>query len=341
MIAAVFPGQGSQHVGMCHDFYTQFETVRRVFQEVEDTLHQSLTKVMFEGSESDLRATDYAQPALFATSTAILRLLEEELDLRANQWGVMAGHSLGEYTALHGAGVLSLEQTLTLIKLRGQAMATIKNGGMVAVLGLSHEVLSNLAQGLNHEGIPCFLANDNSPQQGVLSAHLEHLPLLVERSRTLGALKSVVLKVSGPFHCALMRSAQDQFTPLLDIMPFCAPQCPLVTNISGRAHLNPMVLKDHARQQMTHPVLWRQSQLSMAASGITHMVEIGAGKVLCGLAKKTIPHVHTHALNSVAALREWEPILALQRREAACGHGYGGVSEQPFSPEILSAVGGL
>jgi len=310
MIAVVFPGQGSQHIGMCHDFYQQFESVQRLFEEVEDTLKLGLSQAMFYGSESDLKATNYAQPALFTTSVAIVRVLEQEWGVTCQNWRMLAGHSLGEYTALHVAGVISFQDGLVLIKERGKAMATITDGGMVAVIGLSHDILVGMVQELNHDGVWCALANDNSPQQGVISAAIQHLPILAEKAKALGAIKSIILNVSGPFHSTMMRAAQEMFVPFLDIMPFCPPQCPIVTNVSGKDQTNPMILKDHARQQMTHSVLWRGTQMTMAAAGIGHMVEIGSGKVLCGLAKKTIPHVHTYALNTVAALAQWETIGA-------------------------------
>ncbi len=305
MIGAIFPGQGSQHVGMCQDFYEQFSGVRQLFQEIEDTLHLNLHRVMFDGSEDDLRATDKAQPALLATSIAIAHVLSQEWGVTGAQWSMMAGHSLGEYTALHLSGVLPLTQTLELIKARGQAMSTITAGGMIAVIGLSYDVLIGMLTDFNQEGVPCYLANDNSPQQGVISAASVHLPLIAQRARELGSIKTVILNVSGPFHSTMMRSAQDLFAPLLDIVPFCRPVCAVVTNFSGKDQINPMVIKDHARQQMTHPVLWRQSQLTMAASGLTHVVEIGAGKVLSGLAKKTIPHVQTYVLNSIDGIKQW------------------------------------
>jgi [acyl-carrier-protein] S-malonyltransferase len=256
---------------------------------------------------------------------AIIHVLEQELGITAEQWRMVSGHSLGEYTALHTAGVITLAQSLELIKARGLAMATIKNGGMLAVIGLSHDVISAMTAHLNQEGIECTLANDNSPQQSVLSAASVHLPLLAERARALGAIKSVILNVSGPFHSPMMRSAQDAFSPLLDITPFCPPQCPIVTNISGKEQTNPMIIKDHARQQMTNSVLWRSTQLTMAAASVTYMVEIGAGKVLSGLAKKTIPHVKIHALNSIEAMNQWQEIWNIHQRHPC---------------EALSAVGG-
>jgi [acyl-carrier-protein] S-malonyltransferase len=252
-----------------------------------------------------LRATDKAQPALLATSVAIAHVLSQEWGVKGKEWSMMAGHSLGEYTALHLSGVLPLTKTLELIKARGQAMATITAGGMMAVIGLSCDALTGMLTDFNQEGVPCYLANDNSPQQGVISAASVHLPLIAQRAKELGSLKTVILNVSGPFHSTMMRGAQDLFVPLLDIVSFCPPVCAVVTNFSGKDQINPMVIKDHTRQQMTSSVLWRQSQLTMAASGLTHLVEIGAGKVLSGLAKKTIPHVQTYALNSIDGIKQW------------------------------------
>jgi [acyl-carrier-protein] S-malonyltransferase len=290
---------------MCQDFYEQFFGVRQLFQEIEDTLHLNLHRVMFDGSEDELRATDKAQPALLATSVAIAHVLSQEWGVKGKEWSMMAGHSLGEYTALHLSGVLPLTKTLELIKARGQAMATITAGGMMAVIGLSCDALTGMLTDFNQEGVPCYLANDNSPQQGVISAASVHLPLIAQRAKELGSLKTVILNVSGPFHSTMMRGAQDLFVPLLDIVSFCPPVCAVVTNFSGKDQINPMVIKDHTRQQMTSSVLWRQSQLTMAASGLTHLVEIGAGKVLSGLAKKTIPHVQTYALNSIDGIKQW------------------------------------
>jgi [acyl-carrier-protein] S-malonyltransferase len=261
---------------------------------------------MFDGSESELRATNYAQPALFLTSLAIVRVLEEEFGIIPSQWRLMAGHSLGEYTALHVAGVISLQQTLELIKIRGTAMATIKDGGMIAVMGIAHDVLIQRVQDLNDEGIGCFLANDNSPQQAVISAAAAHLPLLAERLSAFGALKSVILNVSGPFHSAMMASAQDIFAPVLGGVPFSPPCCPMVTNVSGKEQNDATIIKDHMRQQMTHPVLWRTTQLTLAGASVTHIIEIGSGKVLSGLAKKTIPNVQICALNTIGAIQDWQ-----------------------------------
>ena len=305
MISAVFPGQGSQHVGMCQDFYAQFECTRRLFQEVEDILHLGLRQVMFDGAESDLRATQYAQPALFLTSLAIVHVLEQEFGITPKQWRMVAGHSLGEYTALHVAGVISLTQALELIKARGAAMMTVKNGGMLAVMGLAHDVLIKRIQDLNHEGIWCVLANDNSPQQGVISSATNDLPVLAERFSGFGALKSVILNVSGPFHSERMAPAEDIFVPLLDCVPFSQPCCPVVTNISGQEQTSATIIKEHMRQQMTHSVLWRTTQRTIAASGVSDIIEIGSGKVLSGLAKKTIPNVQACALSTIGAIQEW------------------------------------
>ena len=293
---------------MCQDFYEQFHVVRELFQEIEDTLHLNLHRIMFDGAEEDLRATDKAQPALLATSVAIARVLFQEWGVTSKEWSMVAGHSLGEYTALHLSGVLPLIQILELIKARGQAMATVSHGGMIAVIGLPCEILTQMIADLNQEGLMCALANDNSPQQGVISAAYAHLPMIAQRARELGAMKTVVLNVSGPFHSVFMRSAEELFAPLLDGMLFAPPLCAVVTNFSGKEQTNPAVIKAHAQQQMTHSVLWRQSQLTMLGSGLTHMVEIGAGKVLCGLAKKTIPCVQTYALNSVDGVKQWGKI---------------------------------
>ncbi|MBV9522262.1 MAG: ACP S-malonyltransferase [Alphaproteobacteria bacterium] len=286
--AFVFPGQGSQAVGMGRALAEAFGAARRVFEEVDEALSQRLARLMFEGPESELTLTENAQPALLAVSMAVLRVLEEEggLDL-AKSAAFVAGHSLGEYTALAAARAFSLADAALLLKRRGQAMqraVPVGEGAMAALLGLDLEAARAIAAEAA-EGEVVSAANDNAPGQIVLSGH----KAAVERAVAIAAArgkKAIPLPVSAPFHCALMAPAAAAMGEALTQVRLGAPAVPLVANVTAAAESRPEVIRQLLVEQVTGLVRWRESILYMKERGVDAILEIGAGKVLSGLARR-------------------------------------------------------
>jgi [acyl-carrier-protein] S-malonyltransferase len=305
MNAALFPGQGSQHVGMGKELYGEFPFLKMLFEEAEDILKEPLRNWMFEGGEEELRHTQRAQPCLFVTSMAIMQVLAQECGVHAGDFAYMAGHSLGEYSALCAAGCLSFSTTLTLIKERGRIMARAPQGAMAAILGLTaSDVQGLIAQMDSSQGI-CEVANDNSPQQVVVSGEMDALNILKSLAYDCKALKVVFLNVSGAFHSSLMRPAQTEFASILEAIEFAAPVCPVISNVSAESSRSPLELKKNLSAQMAHPVLWRMTLLYLQDRGVQSIVEVGPGKVLCGLAKKTIPLCTSSPLGDFSLFKQW------------------------------------
>lgn len=286
--AFVFPGQGSQTVGMGKALAEMSATAREVFEEVDDALEQRLSRLMFEGPGEELTLTENAQPALMAVSLALLRVLEVEggVDLR-QACRLVAGHSLGEYSALAAAGALGLADAARLLKRRGRAMqeaVPVGEGAMAAILGLDLDAVSALAEEAA-QGEVCAPANDNAPGQVVLSGHRG----AVERAVALAAArraKAVMLPVSAPFHCALLRPAAEAMEAALAETRIAEPAVPLVSNVTAAAVTDPEEIRRLLVEQVTAMVRWRESVLYMRAQEIEELVEIGAGKVLSGMVRR-------------------------------------------------------
>lgn len=287
--AIVFPGQGSQAVGMGKELAETSATARHVFQEVDEALGQNLSGLMFEGDAETLTLTENAQPALMAVSIAVLRTLEETTGLRVDQIAsFVAGHSLGEYSALAATGAFSLADTARLLKLRGRAMqeaVPVGVGAMAALLGLdlaeAQEIAAEAAQ-----GEICTAANDNAPGQVVVSGHKAAVERAVAIASQRGAKRSVMLPVSAPFHCPLMAPAAAVMADALAQVDIRTPSVPLVANVTASAVTDPVDIRRLLVEQVTGAVRWRESVLFMRAHGVTELVELGAGKVLTGLAKR-------------------------------------------------------
>ena len=292
--AFVFPGQGSQSVGMGKALSEAFEPARRVFAEVDDALSQKLSTVRVEGPEADLTLTAHAQPALMAVSMAVLRVLEAEagLDL-ARDAAFVAGHSLGEYSALAAAGSLTIADTARLLRLRGDAMQKAVapgKGAMAAILGLEFgpvaAAATEAARRLHLDAAVCQAANDNGGGQVVISGTKEAVELAIELAKAEGAKRGVLLPVSAPFHCALMAPAAEAMREALAGAKILPPKVPLVANVLASPTVDPEDIRVRLVEQVTGTVRWRESVAYMADHGVTTFYELGAGKVLSGLVKR-------------------------------------------------------
>jgi [acyl-carrier-protein] S-malonyltransferase len=288
-LAFVFPGQGSQAPGMGRDLAAAFPAAREVFQEVDEALKQKLSALMFEGPAEELTLTANAQPALMAHSVAVLRVLEAEggFDL-ATRVALVAGHSLGEYSALAAAGSLSVSDTARLLRTRGLAMqkaVPVGAGAMAALLGLDYEAALAVA-GEAAQGQVCQAANDNGGGQVVVSGDNAAVERALEIAKTRGAKRAMLLPVSAPFHCKLMQPAADAMAQALAGVTIRAPASPLVSNVLAAPITDPDEIRRRLIEQVTGTVRWRESVAYMAAHGVTRFFEIGAGKVLSGLVKR-------------------------------------------------------
>jgi [acyl-carrier-protein] S-malonyltransferase len=294
--AFIFPGQGSQAVGMGRDLAAAFGAARAVFQEVDEVLKQKLSKLMFEGPSEELTLTENAQPALMAVSLAVLRVLEAEGGFKLqDKAALVAGHSLGEYSALAAAGAFSVADTARLLKLRGQAMQKAVPpgvGAMAALLGvelaIAQEICDEASQG---EVVGC--ANDNGGGQVVISGHKTAVERAIEIAKTKGVKRAMLLPVSAPFHCALMAPAADAMAEAFANTPPRSPIVPLVANASAAKATDPGQIRDLLVAQVTATVRWRESVLAMTEMGIDSFVELGTGKVLAGLVKRIVPDAAT------------------------------------------------
>jgi [acyl-carrier-protein] S-malonyltransferase len=288
--AFVFPGQGSQDVGMGKALAEAFPSARAVFDEVDDALGQKLSAIMWEGPKETLTLTENAQPALMAVSMAVMRVLEKEKGFSlADKVTFVAGHSLGEYSALAAAGAFSLADAARLLKLRGQAMqkaVPVGVGAMAALLGVGIEAAEKVAAEAA-QGDVCQIANDNDPTQIVLSGHKSAIDRVAEIGKKYGVRRAVPLPVSAPFHCALMQPAADAMAEALANVTVNKPVVPVIANVLAAPISDPDEIKKRLVEQVTGTVRWRESVATMAASGITDFYEIGAGKVLAGLVKRT------------------------------------------------------
>ena len=293
--ALIFPGQGSQTVGMGKDIHDAFAAAREVHQEVDETLKQKLSKVMFNGPEDELTLTANAQPAIMTASMAVLAVLKAEagFDIKARA-AFVAGHSLGEYSALAAAGTFSLADTARLLKTRGTEMqkaVPVGQGAMAALMGLEMDAVEKVcedAMAAPHaiEAEVCQAGNDNAPGQIVISGSAGAVERAVELAKTAGAKRAVMLPVSAPFHCALMQPAADAMAEALDAVQANAPAVPVMANVTAAPVEDPAEIKRLLVEQVTGMVRWRESVEQLKAQGVDTLIEIGSGKILAGLVRR-------------------------------------------------------
>ena len=310
--AFLFPGQGSQAVGMGFGLADAFAAAREVFAEVDDALSQKLSRIMWEGPESDLTLTENAQPAIMAASIAVVRVLQKEagLDL-SKQARLVAGHSLGEYSALCAAGGFTLADTARLLKIRGQAMQNavpVGEGGMIALIGADIEGAEAVAAEASSAGI-CVVANDNAPGQVVISGAKAALDRVPDIAKAKGIKRAIALAVSAPFHCPMMQPAADAMAEALAKVTIRPLAAPVLANVTAAEASDPETIRDLLVKQVTGRVRWRESILALRALGIDTTVELGGNKVLTGMVKRIDKDLQTVSIDTPADIEAFGKTL--------------------------------
>ncbi len=299
--AFIFPGQGAQSIGMGKALADAYPAAKAVFDEVDAALSQDLSRLIWEGDIAELTLTENAQPALMATSMAAMAALNAE-GVQISDAAFVAGHSLGEYSALCAAGVISLSDTARLLKIRGKAMqdaVPVGVGAMAALLGLDFAAAQAVAAAAA-EGEVCQAANDNDPGQVVVSGHKAAVERACVLAKEAGAKRAVMLPVSAPFHCSLMAPAAEVMEAALGEVEFKAPSVPVVANVAAAAVDAPLLIRNLLVDQVTGSVRWRESVLWMAANGVDQMIEVGAGKALSGMIRRIDRRITCHAVGDSA-----------------------------------------
>jgi [acyl-carrier-protein] S-malonyltransferase len=300
-VAFTFPGQGSQQIGMGRALAEAHQEARRVFAEVDEALGQKLSALMWQGPEAELTLTENAQPALMAVSIAVLRVIEREHGIKTRDIAkFVAGHSLGEYSALAAAGTFTLADAARLLKTRGRAMqeaTPVGTGAMAALMGLEVEDAADIAAKAA-QGEVCQVANDNAPGQVVVSGHRDAVARAVELAKVSGGKRAVLLPVSAPFHSALMEPAAQVMAEALAGVRMLEPSVPLIANVTAKPVSDAREIKNHLVEQVTGMVKWRESVAAMAAAGVSTFCELGAGRVLTGLARRNAPQAKAIAMGT-------------------------------------------
>jgi [acyl-carrier-protein] S-malonyltransferase len=305
MSALLFPGQGSQIVGMGSEFFTNFEIVKKIFKKADDKLKYSISKIILEGPEDKLQLTQNTQPAILTVSYSIFKVLKDEFGFDFSSFKFFAGHSLGEYSALVCSDCLNFEDALYLLHERGKAMqeaVPIGRGSMIAILGMkTEEILSLLKTQNNDEGV-CEIANDNANGQVIVSGNKKRVESF-QNTLKEKKIKSIPLKVSAPFHCSLMKPAANIMKNKIKITNFKKPQFTIINNVNANPEINPENIKLLLIEQIFSTVRWRESILKMKEKGVKNFVEIGPGKVLTGMVKRTVKDANNFSINSIADIK--------------------------------------
>ena len=297
MFSVIFPGQGSQSVGMANELHSKFDLVKKYFKYADEVLDFPISKIILEGPKENLNQTENTQPAIFLVGYSIFNLIKNEFDCDLNKAQFFAGHSVGEYTALASSGIINFEDTIRLLKLRGNVMQSAMpkgEGGMVAVLGSDISTIENL---IDEKKYKCFIANDNSNGQLVISGRIDHLNKFIDDLKGL-RIKNITLPVSGPFHCELMNKATIIMEPEIKKLKFNSSENILISNVTANEVKTPKEIKELLIKQIESRVKWRESIIYMIKKGVNHYIEIGPGKVLSGLIKRIDKTVIVDAINN-------------------------------------------
>ena len=305
MSALLFPGQGSQIVGMGLELYKNFEIVKKIFSEADQKLNFSLSKIILEGPEDELKLTKYTQPAILTVSYSIFKVIKDEFDIDFKNFKYFSGHSLGEYSALVCSDALIFEDAIYLVYERGKAMQNavpVGKGSMIAILGSKINEINKFFIDNKSENSVCEIANDNADGQVIVSGDQERISSLQNELRE-NKIKTIPLKVSAPFHCSLMKPAAMIMKNKIDETIFKTPKFEIVSNVNALPENNPSEIKKLLYQQIFSTVRWRESLINMYKNGITNFVEIGPGKVLTGMVKRTLKGVNCFSINSIADIK--------------------------------------
>ena len=304
MSALLFPGQGSQVVGMGQEFYNEFEIVKKIFKQADERLNYSISKLILEGPENELQLTKNTQPAILTVSYSIFKVLKEEFGFDLTSFKYFAGHSLGEYSALVCAESITFQDALYLLHERGKAMqeaVSVGTGDMIAVLGMKINEVKDLLSEINEKGI-CEIANDNAVGQIILSGNKEKVDtikkILIDKK-----IKSIPLKVSAPFHCSLMKPAARKMTEKINNTKFVKPNYQIITNVTANPEDEPSSIKKLLIEQIFSAVRWRESLINMNKLSVINFIEIGPGKALSGMVKRTLKNVNCFSINSITDIK--------------------------------------
>ena len=307
MNALLFPGQGSQVVGMGYEFYKEFNLVKKIFKEADEKLDYPISKIILEGPENELQLTKNTQPAILTVSYSIFKVLKDELGFGFSSFKYFAGHSLGEYSALVCSGSLNYNDAVYLLHERGKAMqsaVSVGVGSMIAVLGINIKDLIELLKTRNIEDGVCEIANDNADGQVILSGNkesIESFQITLKEKK----IKSIPLKVSAPFHCSLMKPAGKKMEDIINNTKFNSPQFKIISNVTAKPETETNKIKRLLVEQISSTVKWRESLIEMSNTGIKNYVEIGPGKVLSGMVKRTIKDANCFSINSITDIKNF------------------------------------
>ena len=308
MNALLFPGQGSQIVGMGSEFYNNFDLVKKIYKEADDKLNYSISKIIIQGPEDQLQLTQNTQPAILTVSYSIFKVLKDEFDFDFKSFKYFAGHSLGEYSALVCSESLNFNDALYLLHERGKAMqeaVPIGKGSMIAVLGLEIKEIQNIINNIGVEKDVCEIANDNANGQVILSGNknkIDVLQTILKEKR----IKSIPLKVSAPFHCSLMKPAAENMKGKINNIKFNKPLFPIINNVTAKPEFDSDKIKRLLVEQIFSTVRWRESITNMSETGITNFVELGPGKALTGMVKRTVKNVNCFSINSITDIKNFK-----------------------------------
>ena len=308
MSALLFPGQGSQAVGMGLEFYREFDLVKKIFKQADEKLNYPISKLILEGPEDQLQLTKNTQPAILTVSYSIFKVLKEEFELDLSSFKYFAGHSLGEYSALVCSESLNFNDALYLLNERGKAMqdaVPVGQGSMIAVIGIKTNEINELIKSQQNQQAVCEIANDNAEGQIIISGDksaVESLQIILKEKK----IKSIPLKVSAPFHCSLMKPAAEIMKKKIDQIKFKNPLYKIVNNVTANSEIDSMVIKKLLIDQIYSTVKWRESLINMSKAGVTNFIEIGPGKVLTGMVKRTIKKANCFSINSITDIKNFK-----------------------------------